>query len=121
MPSSRNTPSPVDPESIQVMMSYEPDPTDLALSSVPGQEAFDPRKCRFSEDELKPKPIIKKARKVFIPDDIKVTVWLHFIVCVCVCSVLPLFSLTLPMSLASFAKKLMPSSSFIHPWVAKPM
>ncbi|KAB5555668.1 hypothetical protein PHYPO_G00036730 [Pangasianodon hypophthalmus] len=71
LPSSRNTPSPVDPESIQVLMSYEPDPTDLALSSVPGQEAFDPRKCRFSEDELKPKPIIKKARKVFIPDDIK--------------------------------------------------
>ncbi|MCI4384399.1 hypothetical protein PGIGA_G00038290 [Pangasianodon gigas] len=71
LPSSRNTPSPVDPETIQVLMSYEPDPTDLALSSVPGQEAFDPRKCRFSEEELKPKPIIKKARKVFIPDDIK--------------------------------------------------
>lgn len=76
LPSSRNTPSPVDPDSIQVLMNYEPDPTDLALSSVPGQEAFNPRKCRFSEEELKPKPIIKKARKVFIPDDIKVTVQL---------------------------------------------
>lgn len=71
LPSSRNTPSPVDPETIQVLMNYEPDPTDLALSSVPGQEAFDPRKFRFSEDELKPKPIIKKACKVYIPDDIK--------------------------------------------------
>ncbi|KAI5103400.1 hepatic leukemia factor isoform X1, partial [Silurus meridionalis] len=71
LPSSRNTPSPGDPESIQVLVSYEPDPTDLALSSVPGQEAFDPRKCRFSEEELKPKPVIKKARKVFIPEDIK--------------------------------------------------
>lgn len=71
LPPSRNTPSPIDPESIQVLMNYEPDPTDLALSSVPGQEAFDPRKRKFSEEELKPKPIIKKARKVYIPEDIK--------------------------------------------------
>ncbi|TSK14811.1 Hepatic leukemia factor [Bagarius yarrelli] len=71
LPASRNTPSPVDPETVQVLMNYEPDPTDLALSSVPGQEAFDPRRFRFSDDELKPKPIIKKARKVFIPEDIK--------------------------------------------------
>ncbi|XP_062859769.1 HLF transcription factor, PAR bZIP family member b isoform X2 [Trichomycterus rosablanca] len=71
LPPSRNTPSPVDPESIQVLMNYEPDPTDLALAHVPGQEAFDPRKRKFSEEELKPKPIIKKSRKVFIPEDIK--------------------------------------------------
>ncbi|XP_036428419.1 HLF transcription factor, PAR bZIP family member b [Colossoma macropomum] len=71
LPPSRNTPSPVDPESIQVPVGYEPDPTDLALSSVPGQEAFDPRKRKFSEEELKPQPMIKKARKVFIPEDLK--------------------------------------------------
>uniref|UniRef100_A0A4W4F127 BZIP domain-containing protein n=1 Tax=Electrophorus electricus TaxID=8005 RepID=A0A4W4F127_ELEEL len=70
-PPSRNTPSPFDPESVQVPVSYEPDPTDLALSSVPGQETFDPRKCKFSEEELKPQPMIKKARKIFIPDDMK--------------------------------------------------
>lgn len=71
LPVNRNTPSPIDPDSIQVAMSYEPDPADLALSSVPGQAAFDPRKRKFSEDELKPQPMIKKARKVFIPEDLK--------------------------------------------------
>lgn len=72
LPSNRNTPSPIDPESIQVPVSYEPDPADLALSSVPGQEIFDPRKRKFSAEELKPQPMIKKARKVFIPEDLKV-------------------------------------------------
>lgn len=69
--SARNTPSPVDPDSIQVPVGYEPDPADLALSSVPGQEMFDPRKRKFSAEELKPQPMIKKARKVFIPEDLK--------------------------------------------------
>lgn len=73
LPPSRNTPSPIDPEAIQIPVSYEPDPADLALSSVPGQEVFDPRKCKFSDEELKPQPMIKKARKIFIPDDMKVT------------------------------------------------
>ncbi|XP_022070271.1 HLF transcription factor, PAR bZIP family member b isoform X1 [Acanthochromis polyacanthus] len=69
--SSRNTPSPIDPDSIQVPVGYDPDPADLALSSVPGQEMFDPRRRKFSADELKPQPMIKKARKVFIPEDMK--------------------------------------------------
>lgn len=34
---------------------------------------FDPRKRKFSAEELKPQPMIKKARKVFIPDDMKVS------------------------------------------------
>ncbi|XP_075871866.1 HLF transcription factor, PAR bZIP family member a [Nelusetta ayraudi] len=68
---ARDTPSPIDPDSIQVPLSYEPDPADLALSSVPGQEMFDPRKRKFSAEELKPQPMIKKARKVFIPEDLK--------------------------------------------------
>ncbi|XP_066521335.1 HLF transcription factor, PAR bZIP family member b isoform X2 [Hoplias malabaricus] len=71
LPPARNTPSPIDPETIQVPVGYDPDPTDLALSSVPGQEAFDPRKHKFSDEELKPQPMIKKARKVFIPEDLK--------------------------------------------------
>ncbi|XP_032899875.1 hepatic leukemia factor-like, partial [Amblyraja radiata] len=69
--SVRNTPSPIDPESIQVPLSYEPDPADLALSSVPGQEMFDPRKRKFTDEELKPQPMIKKARKIFVPDEMK--------------------------------------------------
>ncbi|KAI1884249.1 hypothetical protein AGOR_G00224500 [Albula goreensis] len=71
LPTSRNTPSPIDPETIQVPVGYEPDPADLALSSIPGQEIFDPRKRKFSAEELKPQPMIKKARKVFIPEDLK--------------------------------------------------
>jgi len=71
LPSSRDSPSPIDPESIQVPVTYDPDPADLALSSVPGQEMFDPRKRKFSAEELKPQPMIKKARKVFIPEDLK--------------------------------------------------
>ncbi|XP_061906312.1 HLF transcription factor, PAR bZIP family member a [Entelurus aequoreus] len=68
---ARDTPSPIDPESIQVPLAYEPDPADLALSSVPGQAVFDPRKRKFSPEELKPQPMIKKARKIFIPEDLK--------------------------------------------------
>ncbi|XP_056433729.1 hepatic leukemia factor-like [Gadus chalcogrammus] len=71
LPNSRNTPSPIDPDSIQVPVGYEPDPADLVLSSVPGQEMFDPRKRKFSSEELKPQPMIKKARKIFIPEDCK--------------------------------------------------
>ncbi|XP_051995772.1 HLF transcription factor, PAR bZIP family member a [Xyrauchen texanus] len=71
LPTSRDTPSPIDPDSIQVPVRYEPDPADLALSSIPGQEIFDPRKRKFSAEELKPQPMIKKARKIFIPEDLK--------------------------------------------------
>lgn len=74
----RATPSPMDPEEIEVNISFQPDPTDLVLSSVPGGELFNPRKHRFSEDELKPQPMIKKAKKVFVAEDAKVslnTVW----------------------------------------------
>lgn len=67
----RNTPSPIDPDAIEVDINFQPDPTDLVLSSVPGGELFNPRKHRFSEEELKPQPMIKKAKKVFVPDEQK--------------------------------------------------
>ncbi|XP_055085393.1 hepatic leukemia factor-like isoform X1 [Periophthalmus magnuspinnatus] len=67
----RNTPSPIDPDSIQIPVGFDPDPVDLALSTVPGQEVFDPRKRSFSTEELKPQPMIKKARKVYMPEDLK--------------------------------------------------
>ncbi|XP_061564030.1 TEF transcription factor, PAR bZIP family member a isoform X1 [Cololabis saira] len=67
----RATPEPIDPDDIEVDINYEPDPTDLVLSSVPGGELFDPRKHKFSEEELKPQPMIKKAKKVFVPDEQK--------------------------------------------------
>lgn len=68
---SRDTPSPVDPDTVEVLMTFEPDPADLALSSIPGHETFDPRRHRFSEEELKPQPIMKKARKVQVPEEQK--------------------------------------------------
>ncbi|XP_070783122.1 TEF transcription factor, PAR bZIP family member a isoform X3 [Enoplosus armatus] len=61
----------ISPDEIEVDINYEPDPTDLVLSSVPGGELFDPRKHKFSEEELKPQPMIKKAKKVFVPDEQK--------------------------------------------------
>ncbi|MBN3293101.1 TEF factor, partial [Polypterus senegalus] len=67
----RGTPSPVDPEHIEVQVNFEPDPTDLVLSSVPGGELFNPRKHKFSDEELKPQPMIKKAKKVFVPEESK--------------------------------------------------
>uniref|UniRef100_H3CFK8 D site albumin promoter binding protein a n=1 Tax=Tetraodon nigroviridis TaxID=99883 RepID=H3CFK8_TETNG len=57
--------------SSDIMVNFDPDPADLALSSVPGQEAFDPRRHRFSEEELKPQPMIKKARKMLVPNEQK--------------------------------------------------
>ncbi|XP_077058606.1 TEF transcription factor, PAR bZIP family member b isoform X2 [Siphateles boraxobius] len=67
----RVTPPPMDPEEIEVNICFQPDPTDLVLSSVPGGELFNPRKHRFSEDELKPQPMIKKAKKVYVAEDAK--------------------------------------------------
>jgi hepatic leukemia factor len=32
---------------------------------------FDPRTRAFSDEELKPQPMIKKSRKQFVPDDMK--------------------------------------------------
>lgn len=46
-------------------------PNDLALATVPGQD-FDPRTRCFSEEELKPQPMIKKSRKqVCIKQDLQ--------------------------------------------------
>ncbi|XP_061912161.1 TEF transcription factor, PAR bZIP family member a isoform X2 [Entelurus aequoreus] len=65
------SPEPVNPDEIEVEINYEPDPTDLVLSSVPGGELFNPRKHKFSEEELKPQPMIKKAKKVYVPEEQK--------------------------------------------------
>lgn len=45
--------------------------TDLALANLPGQDDFDPSHHPFSEDELKPQPIVKKSRKQFVPNELK--------------------------------------------------
>lgn len=58
----------------EMLTTFDPDPADVALSSVPGQEAFDPRTHCFSEEDLKPQPVIKKARKMLVPDSLKVKI-----------------------------------------------
>lgn len=50
---------------------FDVDPSDMGTSS---QQNFDPRRHSFSEEELKPQPMIKKARKVLVPDNLKVRV-----------------------------------------------
>ncbi|XP_030644724.1 D site albumin promoter binding protein a [Chanos chanos] len=73
-PSSSTCPPPPGPPATNapdVMVNFDPDPADLALSSVPGQEAFDPRRHRFTDEELKPQPMIKKARKMMVPSEQK--------------------------------------------------
>ncbi|XP_020643615.3 thyrotroph embryonic factor isoform X1 [Pogona vitticeps] len=67
----RLTPSPIDPDCVEVDVNFNPDPADLVLSSVPGGELFNPRKHKFAEEDLKPQPMIKKAKKVFVPEDQK--------------------------------------------------
>ncbi|XP_015274668.1 PREDICTED: thyrotroph embryonic factor isoform X1 [Gekko japonicus] len=69
--SERLTPSPIDPDCVEVDVNFNPDPADLVLSSVPGGELFNPRKHKFAEEDLKPQPMIKKAKKVFVPEEQK--------------------------------------------------
>ncbi|XP_005104323.1 thyrotroph embryonic factor isoform X2 [Aplysia californica] len=66
-PVSKSPSPPVSPFSVEFQVSEQ----DLALSSIPGHEDFDPRKRNFSEEELKPQPVIKKSKKVFVPDEMK--------------------------------------------------
>ena len=47
-------------------------PVDIALATKPGSEAhFDPSNARFSEDDLRPHPILRKSRKQHVPDTLK--------------------------------------------------
>ncbi|XP_034030519.1 D site albumin promoter binding protein b isoform X2 [Thalassophryne amazonica] len=50
---------------------FDLDSSDMAVSSVSGQHSFDPRRQCFTEEELKPQPMIKKARKILVPDNLK--------------------------------------------------
>ena len=46
-------------------MEIEFSPQELALATVPGL-SFDPRERKFAPDELRPQPIIRKRKKVYI-------------------------------------------------------
>ncbi|KAK5862178.1 hypothetical protein PBY51_017601 [Eleginops maclovinus] len=47
---------------------FDMDSSDMDMS---GQPNYDPRRHSFSEEELKPQPMIKKARKILVPDGMK--------------------------------------------------
>ncbi|XP_011345614.1 thyrotroph embryonic factor isoform X3 [Ooceraea biroi] len=72
-PDTLNPPSPADSNSedssrIQYGLSL------IALSMASSGRDFDPRTRAFSDEELKPQPMIKKSRKQwpqFVPDDLK--------------------------------------------------
>jgi thyrotrophic embryonic factor len=65
------TPSEGSSESLKVDVKFELSPTDIALASIPGQDIYDPRTRSFSEEELKPQPMIKKSRKIYVPPEAK--------------------------------------------------
>lgn len=44
---------------------------DIMLATAPGQEEFNPVAAKFSEDDLRPQPMIKKSKKVFVPTEQK--------------------------------------------------
>ncbi|XP_062475885.1 D site-binding protein-like, partial [Pezoporus occidentalis] len=43
----------------------------LEGEALGGGPPFDPRRLRFSQDELRPQPIARKARKVHVPEEQK--------------------------------------------------
>lgn len=55
-----------------VIGMFDMDSSDMAMSNTSEEQNFDPRRHSFSEDELKPQPMIKKARKILVPDNMKV-------------------------------------------------
>ncbi|CAG5136417.1 unnamed protein product [Candidula unifasciata] len=54
-----------------VIVDFQVTEQDLSLTSVSGEKSFDPRLRNFSEEELKPQPVIKKSKKMFVPEELK--------------------------------------------------
>lgn len=54
----------------EVCGMFDMDGSEMSMSGS-SQQSFDPRRHSFSEEELKPQPMIKKARKVLVPDNLK--------------------------------------------------
>ncbi|XP_044734206.1 hepatic leukemia factor isoform X2 [Chrysoperla carnea] len=74
-PDTLNPPSPADSSETRFSLCYEWSRDDFecrsALSMASSGRDFDPRTRAFSDEELKPQPMIKKSRKQFVPDDLK--------------------------------------------------
>jgi len=44
---------------------------ELHLATVPGEDVFNPRARRFEHEELRPLPVMRKAKKQFVPEEQK--------------------------------------------------
>lgn len=55
------------------MIAAEIDMSDreLHLATVPGEQVFNPKKRRFENEELRPLPVMRKAKKQFVPEEQK--------------------------------------------------
>lgn len=58
---------------IRILYNLNPIAFDsiTAFSFASSGRDFDPRTRAFSDEELKPQPMIKKSRKQFVPDELK--------------------------------------------------
>ncbi|XP_036144162.1 thyrotroph embryonic factor isoform X2 [Monomorium pharaonis] len=70
-PDTLNPPSPADSNSEDSSTRIQYGLSLVALSMASSGRDFDPRTRAFSDEELKPQPMIKKSRKQFVPDDLK--------------------------------------------------
>ncbi|XP_031775210.1 thyrotroph embryonic factor isoform X2 [Apis florea] len=70
-PDTMNPPSPADSNSEDSSRILQYGFSLVALSMASSGRDFDPRTRAFSDEELKPQPMIKKSRKQFVPDDLK--------------------------------------------------
>jgi len=57
-------------EELRARLEEEVPEEDLALATLPGAK-FDPKERAFMMEELKPQPIIRKRKKIFVDDDSK--------------------------------------------------
>lgn len=67
----KREPSPSPSEPLSPLGINPPSPADSTLSFASSSRDFDPRSRPFSDEELKPQPMVKKSRKQFVPDGLK--------------------------------------------------
>ncbi|CAB0008515.1 unnamed protein product [Nesidiocoris tenuis] len=66
------SPSPSEAAAMSPLAISPPSPAESTLSfASSSRDAFDPRTRAFSDEELKPQPMVKKSRKQFVPDGLK--------------------------------------------------
>ncbi|XP_073973040.1 PAR bZIP family member Pdp1 isoform X2 [Rhodnius prolixus] len=69
---TKREPSPSPSEAMSPLAISPPSPAESTLSfASSSRDAFDPRTRAFSDEELKPQPMVKKSRKQFVPEGLK--------------------------------------------------